>query len=95
MVLHILGAFPSDRIPKGTEDVNKLYLLTPVIPVNYTRKFQVLFGATTYTELPRELGSFDKKVIVFVPLCKLRIHREWLKNWVSRIFQLSSFPSPH
>jgi hypothetical protein len=90
-----LGAFPSDRIPKGTGDVNVLYLFTLVIPVNYTSKFRVLVGATTFTELPRELGSFDKKVIVSVPLCKLGIHREWLKSWVNRVFQLSAFPSPH
>ena len=89
------GAFPSARMPKGTEDVNELYLFTLVIPVNYTSKFRVLFGTTMYTELPRDLGSFDKKVIVSVPLCKLGIHWEWLKSWVNRIFQLSAFPSPH
>jgi hypothetical protein len=89
------GAFPSDRIREGTEDVNELYLFTLAIPVNYTSKFRVLFGDTTYTVLPRELESFDKKVIVSVPLVKLGIHRECLKSWVNRIFQLSAFPSSH
>jgi len=26
LVLHFLGVFPSDRIPKATEDVNEYYL---------------------------------------------------------------------
>jgi hypothetical protein len=94
------SAFPSDRIHKQTKDVNVLFLFMLVIPVNYTSKIGVLFGASTYTELRRELGNSDK-LIVSVPLCKLGIHRERLKRlrWSRgsrRIFQgekILSMPS--
>jgi hypothetical protein len=86
------GAFHSDRIPKGTEDINEHYLFTLVIPVNCTREFRVLIGATAYTELPQELGNFDKKVIMSVPFCKLGTQQEWLKSCVNRLFLLSTFP---
>jgi len=34
------------------------------------------------TELPRELGSFDKIVVMSLPMCKLRNHwRGWKVGW--------------
>jgi len=43
------GDFPSDLIPKATEDINPYFsLFTVTIPVNYTSYFWEFFEANTY-----------------------------------------------
>ena len=52
LVLHFLGAFPSDHILKATKDVSAILwdrnFPHAAIPINYTSKFWALFEATTY-----------------------------------------------
>jgi hypothetical protein len=42
------GAFPSDRIPKATKDINLYFFFKIAIPVNDTSEFRESFEATTY-----------------------------------------------
>jgi hypothetical protein len=43
----LFGAFPSDRIPNATKDVNILIFFQVAIPVNYISKFRELSEAAT------------------------------------------------